>query len=139
MSSKEFVEILMVIDNLEEAEEIELTLRMGKFANAVLHLQDGKKAMEFFKQKTAPLPKIILLDKDLKDISGPELLQQLRSDPRTVEIPVVMFVQREEDKNNINLDKRTSFLLKPFKFDRFMQTVSEIGFYWVIVNKPPGS
>src|SRR5438874_2914360 len=91
------VEILLVEDN---PRDVELTMRAFKKArltNPVHVAQDGVEALDFLfatgrhaGRKEAPLPEVILLDLNLPKKSGLEVLRQIKADPRTRHIPVVV-------------------------------------------------
>jgi two-component system, response regulator len=137
------IDVLLVEDN---PNDVELTLRVLKkhnFANRVQVARDGVEALDFIfaDSDTGALVnrlKVIMLDLKLPKISGLEVLQKLKSDPRTRSIPVVVLTSSHEDRDieecyglGVN-----SYVVKPVEFDRFAHTVAELGFYWLLVNRP---
>ena len=90
--------------------------------------------------KTAAFtPKVILLDLKLPKVNGIEVLQKLKADERTKNIPVGVLTSSKEDRDikdayalGVN-----SYVTKPIKFDEFAKVVAELGMYWIILNKPP--
>ncbi len=133
------VEILLVEDN---PHDVELTLRALKKHNLANHVhiaRDGAEALEFiFAGGTANRLKVILLDLKLPKISGLEVLQKIKDDDRTKTIPVVCLTSSSEDQD-VEACYRlgaNSYVVKPVEFDNFAQTVADLGFYWLLVNKP---
>jgi len=142
MSYKD-VEILLVEDN---PHDVELTLRALKkhnLANKVQVVKDGAEALDFifntgsFAGQTNHL-KVILLDLKLPKVSGLEVLQRLKDDERTRTIPVVVLTSSHEDRDIEECYRLgvNSYVVKPVEFESFAKTVAEMGFYWLLVNKP---
>ncbi|MGD0828650.1 MAG: response regulator [Desulfobaccales bacterium] len=142
MSYKD-VEILLVEDN---PHDVELTLRALKkhnLANKVQVVKDGAEALDFifntgsFAGQTNHL-KVILLDLKLPKVSGLEVLQRLKDEERTRSIPVVVLTSSHEDRDIQECYRLgvNSYVVKPVEFEAFARTVAEMGFYWLLVNKP---
>jgi two-component system, response regulator len=139
------VEILLVEDN---PSDVELTLRALKkhnLANKVLVVKDGTEALEFIFATGAYAhrnvengPKVILLDLKLPKVNGLEVLRKIKSDERTKLIPVVVLTSSKEDQDIVESYKLgvNSYIVKPVDFDKFAQAVSELGFYWLLLNQP---
>jgi two-component system, response regulator len=140
------IEILLVEDN---PTDIELTLRALKkrnLANKVHVVKDGAEALEFIfgtgtyaERDINHIPKVILLDLKLPKVDGLEVLRRVKSDERTKVIPVVVLTSSKEERDMVESYKlgANSYITKPVDFDKFAQTVSEMGFYWLLVNQPP--
>ncbi|MGA8573430.1 MAG: response regulator, partial [Desulfobaccales bacterium] len=82
--------------------------------------------------------KVILLDLKLPKVSGLEVLQRLKDDERTRTIPVVVLTSSHEDRDIEECYRLgvNSSVVKPVEFESFAKTVAEMGFYWLLVNKP---
>lgn len=139
------MEILLVEDN---SEDVELTLRALKknnIANAVHIVNDGQQALDFIfgrgkyeERDVNHHPRVILLDLKLPKVDGMEVLREIRNDERTRKIPVVMLTSSAEERDVVesyNLGVN-SYIVKPLDFDQFINTVSHLGLYWVLLNKP---
>jgi two-component system response regulator len=66
-----------------------------------------------------------------------EVLRQVRSDPRTALMPVVVLTSSAEERDRLATYELgvNSFIVKPVEFDSFSRAVSEIGMYWMLLNR----
>jgi len=138
------VEILLVEDNPNDAELAIRALKKQNLGNNLIHVEDGAEALDFIygtgkysSRNTNNVPKVILLDLKLPKVSGIEVLQKVKADPRTKSIPVVVLTSSAEDpdiKKCYELGAN-SYIVKPVQFDNFAKTIANIGLYWVVVNK----
>lgn len=143
--NEETVDIVLIEDNPADVELTLNALRRNKLANRVEVLSDGEEAIKYLFRVCDPsgkgtgCPHLILLDLKLPKVSGLEVLKTIRSDKRTRMIPVVVLTSSAEEKDRIESYKLgvNSYIVKPVEFDRFAKVVSEIGFYWVLLNRPP--
>lgn len=134
------VEILLVEDNPDDAELTIRALRKYNLANHLLHLQDGEEALKFlFTSDKNTMPKIILLDIKMPKVDGIEVLRKIKTDPYRKIIPVVVLTSSKEERDIIESYKLgvNAYIVKPVEFDKFVKAVSEIGFFWLILNQPP--
>ena len=146
MVSVDPVDILIVEDNQDD---VELTLRALKrhnLANRVMVVRDGAEALDFIFGEGAHAnrsmetnPKLVLLDLKLPKVDGLEVLRRIKSDERTKVIPVVMLTSSKEERDIIESYKLgvNSYMVKPVDFDKFLECMREIGFYWLVCNEPP--
>jgi two-component system response regulator len=140
------VEILLVEDN---PDDVELTLRALKkrhLANKVFVARNGEEALEFIfatgehsERDIQECPKVIFLDLKLPKIDGLEVLRAIRQDERTKMIPVVVLTSSTEERDIVNSYKLgvNSYIPKPVDFDKFLDCVSELGLYWLLLNQSP--
>ena len=134
------IEILLVEDNHEDAELTIRALKKFNLANHLVHLQDGEEALDFlFSTHVGTLPKIILLDIKMPKVDGIEVLRKIKSDPQRKIIPVVVLTSSREERDIIESYKLgvNAYIVKPVEFDKFVKAVSEIGFFWLVLNQPP--
>jgi two-component system response regulator len=145
--SNDMIEILLVEDNPNDAE---LTLRVLKKINGadfinITHLKDGEEAINYFfsedGQYKSPLktPKLIMLDLKLPKVNGIQVLEKLKSNDNTKLIPVVIFTSSLEDKDIVESYKLgvNSYVTKPIGYESFMEAVSNLQMYWVLLNQSP--
>ena len=143
---KQEIEVLLVEDNASDAEMTIRALKKNNLANRLLHLKDGAEALDFLfaegeysGRQIENIPKVILLDLKMPKVNGIEVLQKIKSDPRTKKIPVVVLTSSNEDPDiqecyglGVN-----GYVVKPVEFDEFHKAISDLGLYWMIVNQPP--
>lgn len=140
------VEILLVEDN---PEDIELTLRAlkkNKMANNIVVAEDGEEALDFIfargkyrDRSVICSPKVILLDLKLPKVSGIEILREIKKDPRTSMIPVVILTSstQEEDIEESYKLGANSYIVKPVNFENFIQSLRQMNDYWLVLNRLP--
>jgi len=140
------VEILLVEDNPNDAELALRALKKHNLANNVAVVTDGEEAIDFVfarskyeHRKTESGPRIILLDLKLPKVDGLEVLRAIKGDPRTKIIPVIVLTSSREEKDIVESYKLgvNSYILKPVDFDKFVDAVKEIGYYWLLLNQSP--
>lgn len=141
------VNVLLVEDNKSDAELTIRELKKHNLSNHLVHVKDGEEALHFIFGKgkyegirDAPFtPKVVLLDIQLPKVNGIEVLQQLKQDPRTKNIPVVILTSSREDPD---IQKcydlgANSYIVKPVNFEGFSQAIKNLGFYWLLLNESP--
>lgn len=147
MMSGETVEVILVEDNPADVEMTLDALNEHRLANKVHVLRDGAEALDYIMKNVdckagAPdklCPRVILLDLKLPKIDGLEVLKRIRADERTRSVPVVVLTSSNEEKDRIESYKLgvNSYIVKPVNFEDFARSVAEIGWYWVLLNRPP--
>jgi len=137
------IEILLVEDNQEDAELTLRALRKHNLANRVKVIPDGEEAMdyifaegEYADREMSYKPRVIFLDLKLPKVSGNEILKRIKSDERTKQIPVVVLTSSREEKDleECYENGANSFIVKPVDFDKFFNSVVELGLYWMVLN-----
>ena len=141
------VEVLLVEDNVSDAELTIRELKKHNMANNLFHVKNGEEALDFIfatgnyagiREVQHP-PKVILLDIQMPKVNGIEVLQKIKADPRTKTVPVVILTSSKE---NPDIQKcydlgANSYIVKPVNFERFAQAIKNLGFYWLLINQPP--
>lgn len=138
--------ILLVEDNPQDEMLILRALKKINLANELDVVRDGQQALdflfgdsEFATRAGAELPTVVLLDIGLPRLSGLEVLERLRGDPRTRLLPVVILTSSDEEMDRLKSYKSgaNSFVRKPLDFAEFAETVARLGVYWLATNEPP--
>ena len=142
MNTKE-VEILLVEDNIADAEMTIRALKKVNLANKLVHLQDGEEALNFLfgengisSGKNMHSPKIILLDIKMPKVDGIEVLRKLKSQESTKFIPVIIMTSSKEEQDVVTSYSLgvNSYVVKPVEFESFAKAVSQLGMYWLLTN-----
>ena len=136
-------DILLVEDN---PNDIKLTLHAFETANLgnTIHVaRDGVEALEFLfgaapstDQKVPEGLKLILLDLKLPRLDGHEVLKRIKGNPRTCGIPVVVLTSSSEESDVMRTYEVgvNSYIVKPVDFEKFTDSVRDIGKYWLVMN-----
>lgn len=144
MKQLDEVEVLLVEDNPHDAELTLRALKKHHLANQVHWVRDGAEALDFiFAQGVYGgwdinhKPRLMLLDLKLPKLDGLEVLRQVKLDPRTRVIPVVILTASREDRDLQECYQLgvNSYIVKPVEFEAFLKAVAEIGLYWLLLNK----
>jgi len=144
MNSNE-LDILLVEDNQDDMDLALHALKREKLANHIFVARDGEEALDFlfcrgtFADRSFDHPpKLVLLDLKLPKVDGLEVLKQVKNDPRTKTIPVVIMTSSKEERDLVNSYHlgANSYIQKPVDFDQFRETVKSVGLYWLVINQP---
>ena len=146
MTDEHAVEVLLVEDNGTDAELILRELRGKGLRNNFVIAKDGAEALDFLfargkwsDRDPSVGPKIVLLDLRLPRVDGIEVLRQIKADDRTRKIPVVVLTSSRQDPDIQQCFElgANSYIVKPVDFEKFAEAVTEIGYYWLLLNEPP--
>lgn len=147
MENDTVIDILLVEDNPQDAELAIRALRRRNIANPLHVVEDGAEALDFIfcrgahggRDFSRP-PKVVLLDLKLPKMDGLEVLKAIKLDERTRAIPVVVVSSSREnpDIQAAYALGANSYVVKPVGFDAFLEVMSNLGLYWLLVNQPPG-
>jgi two-component system response regulator len=146
MKADNDIEILLVEDNANDAELAIHALRSRALANKLIHVKDGAEALDFIFGTGAYAghdiedhPKVILLDLKLPKVGGLEVLRAIKSNERTKTIPVVVLTSSAQQRDMLDCYQlgANSYIVKPVDFASFTKAVSELGCFWVLLNRTP--
>jgi two-component system, response regulator len=140
------VEILLAEDTLSDAEMTIRAIRKSKIENRIIHVKDGKEAMDFLSGVGAYAgrninhkPKVVLLDLKMPRLNGMEVLELIRKNEFLRDISVVVLTSSKEDPDiercyalGVN-----SYIVKPVDYEEFMKVVSDLVLYWMLHNQSP--
>lgn len=138
--------MLLVEDNLLDAELTIRALKKRNLSNKLVHVMDGQEALDYLfgtgkheGRDVSLRPRVMLLDLKLPKVDGIEVLRRVRNDPSTKTLPVVVLTSSCEQRDVVesyNLGAN-SYIVKPVEFEKFAQAVSDLGLYWLLLNQPP--
>lgn len=142
------IEILLVEDNPDDVELALHALEENNVANSIHVARDGAEALDFMfargayaERDVVDTPKVILLDLKLPRVDGLEVLRQLKRDPRTQMVPVVVMTSSREERDLVESYRLgvNSYVVKPLDFEQFTESTRQLGLYWLLLNEPPPS
>jgi two-component system response regulator len=138
--------ILLVEDNPDDEALTLRALKKNNIMNEVVVARDGAEALDYLFSRGAQAnrnpqkqPAITLLDLKLPKVDGLEVLRQIRANPSTQLLPVVILTSSREEQDLINGYRlgANSYIRKPVDFSQFMEAVRSLGLYWLVLNETP--
>ena len=137
-------EILVVEDNPDDVDLTLRAFRKSNIANEVVVVRDGVEALDYLfasgqyaGRDPNDLPQVMLLDLNLPRINGLEVLERVRAHPKTKLLPVVILTSSIEERDLLNGYSlgANSYVQKPVDFERFTESVKQLGLYWLLLNQ----
>jgi two-component system response regulator len=138
--------ILLIEDNPDDEALTLRALKKNNILNKVEVCRDGVEALDFLfcrgtyaGRSAEDTPQLILLDLKLPKLDGLEVLKEIRANQATHLLPVVILTTSNEDKDVVGSYElgANSYIRKPVDFDQFMESVRQLGLYWLVLNEPP--
>lgn len=138
--------ILLVEDNADDEALTLRALRHSNLTNEIDVVRDGAEALDYlFCQGTHAerdylrVPSVIFLDVKLPKMDGAEVVKKIRENKKTRHIPIVMLTTSTQESDMIRCydNGANSYIKKPVDFNKFMQTVTLMGAYWLTLNSAP--
>ena len=135
--------ILLVEDNPAHAELVIRSFKDHTLNSEIHHVMNGEMALDYLFRRSEyadpvkyPQPHVILLDIRMPKVSGLEVLKELKASEELRHIPVIILTtsDAEQDVSTAYHNYVNSYLVKPVEFDKFMQLMEELGFYWLNWN-----
>jgi two-component system response regulator len=141
------VEILLVEDNPNDEMLALHAFKRQKISNSVQVVRDGAEALDYvfctgaYADRRIENPQVILLDLKLPKVDGIEVLRQIRGNPRTRAIPVVVLTSSSEERDIVETYKLgvNSYIVKPVDFEQFNEVAKHLSYYWLLLNRQPNS
>jgi CheY-like chemotaxis protein len=140
------IEILLVEDNPYDEELTLRALKARNLAGRIHVVRDGAEALDFIfcsgayaGRRAKDMPKLVLLDLKLPKVDGLQVLERIKSDPQTHNIPVVVLSSSNQDRDILRSYRLgvNSYIVKPVDFRQFTQAVEQLGLYWLLLNRTP--
>jgi two-component system response regulator len=139
-------EILLVEDNPDDVELTRIAFEQANVANLLRVVPDGAAALDYLfargkhaDRDATALPSLVLLDLNQPRLDGREVLQAIRANEATRNLPVVVLTTSAEP---FDIDASyglgaNSYIRKPVDFDQFVWAVKQVGLYWLMLNETP--
>ena len=143
MALTQAVTILMIEDDGGHARLIEKNIRRAGVSNEVIHLRDGTRAVEFLfgadgHARAEHGPFLILLDLNLPDMSGVDILRRVKADERFRRAPVIVLTTTD-DKAEIErcYDLGCNvYITKPLIYQDFAEAIRQLGLFLSVIQIP---
>lgn len=137
--------ILLVDDSARDREMVLDALETYHLANEVVALRDGAEALDYlyrrgeFAGRAEGRPVVVLLDLKMPRVDGLEVLRQIKGDPGLKMIPVVVMTSSREEQDIVRSYQLgvNAYVVKPVKFQEFVEAVRQLGGFWGLLNVPP--
>jgi len=138
--------ILLVEDNPDDEALTLRAFQKNKIRNEVAVVRDGAEALDYLfcrgayaSRDPGALPAITLLDLKLPKVDGLEVLKQIRANPSTRLLPVVVLTSSREEQDLISSYTlgANSYIRKPVDFNQFIDAVRNLELYWLVLNEGP--
>lgn len=140
MLENHIVTILLAEDNPGHARLIEKNLRRANINNEIVKFTDGKQVLDYLFDEAdhLRLPLLVLLDLNLPVFSGYQVLKQMKSNPKTRNIPVVILTTTEEPHEVAHCYELgcNVYITKPVEYDEFCEAIRKLGLFLSIVKIP---
>jgi len=141
-----YSKVILLAD--DDKRDIELTiaaLSENDLVNNVVVVNDGTEVLDYlycrgkFENRPKGNPIVIMLDIKMPKMTGLEVLEIIKKDDTLKSIPVLILTSSREDKDLIKSYQlgANSFVVKPVKYDEFIEAVSRLGMFWALVNEAP--
>jgi two-component system response regulator len=137
--------ILLAEDSQRDAELALDALAENHLANEVVHVRDGAEALDYlhrrgqFAGRSNGQPAVVLLDLKMPRVDGLEVLREMKGDPHLKLIPVVVMTSSREEGDLLRSYELgvNAYVVKPMKFQEFVEAVRQVGSFWAVINEPP--
>ena len=143
MALTQAVTILMIEDDDGHARLIEKNIRRAGVSNEIVHLRDGTSAIDFLfgaagEARAEHAPFMILLDLNLPDMSGIDILRRVKADERFRRAPVIVLTTTD-DKAEIDrcYDLGCNvYITKPLIYQSFADAIRQLGMFLSVIQLP---
>jgi CheY-like chemotaxis protein len=137
--------ILLVEDSARDAELILGALDSHQLAGEVVHVRDGAEALDYlyrrgvFADRPDTQPILMLLDLKLPKVDGLEVLRQIKGDAGLKKIPIVMLTSSRQEQDLVRSYELgvNAYVVKPMKFQDFVEAVKQVSGFWAVINELP--
>lgn len=137
--------VLLAEDDPRDVEFTLEALRDHDLAADLVVVRDGKEALDYiyrrggFQGRPEGFPVVVLLDLKMPKVGGVEVARQLKSDPTTHTIPIVVLTSSAEARDLEECYRLgvNGYVVKPVQFGDFVGAVRQVVAFWVLLNEPP--
>jgi len=135
--------VLLADDNSTDAELTTRALELAGVSRNIIWVQDGQAALDYvfrtgpYEHRAPGNPRLMLLDMHMPKIDGIDVLARIKANPQTRMIPVVIMSSSDQESDMVRsyAQHANSYIVKPVDFKQFTEQVSQLGRYWMSVNR----
>jgi len=141
--------ILLVDDNENDIWLTQRALNKNNIANNLVVASDGEEALDYLfcrgkytnRDINCNPPVLTLLDLNMPKMNGLEVLKQIRGNPTTKNLPVVILTSSKEDSDLVKSYELgcNAYVSKPVDFNQFAEVVKQLGLFWLMLNEHPAA
>jgi len=144
MTQSQHVTIVMIEDDEGHAKLIEKNLRRAGIMNEIIHIDNGRKASEYllgtgeYAKDRPATPMLILLDLNLPELDGFQILEAIKKDDKTKLIPVIILTTTDNPREvercyalGCNV-----YVTKPVEYEAFADSIRKLGLLLAVVKVP---
>jgi CheY-like chemotaxis protein len=136
--------ILMAEDDDGHAYLVRQNLEEAGVSNQIVHVRNGREALDFIycrgtnSSRVPDGPLLLLLDINMPLVDGVEVLRQLKADPQTAQLPIIMLTTTDDPREVQRCYDLgcSSYITKPVEYDRFVEAIRRLGLFLTIVQVP---
>lgn len=134
----------MVEDDEGHARLIEKNLRRAGISNNMMHISNGAQAINYFFGQEGGNTKqeqtLVLLDLNLPEIDGYEIIKRLKGDERTQAIPIIVLTTTDNPREIDRCYKLgcNVYITKPIEYDNLSDAIRKLGLMLAVVKVPQG-
>jgi CheY-like chemotaxis protein len=135
------LQILLAEDDDGHARLIERNLKRAGFVNQVVRARDGQEALDLARGgHPSDSQFLLLLDINMPRIDGVEVLRQMKADPRTAKVPVIMLTTTDDPREVERCYQYgcSVYITKPVRYEDFVEALSRLGMFLEIIKLPAG-
>ncbi len=135
------VTIVMVEDDEGHARLIEKNLKRAGVYNEVKHFASGNAAVHYLLGPGRPAqnPLLVLLDLNLPDMSGTDILGRLKEDEQLRMAPVIVLTTTDDEREIRRCYELgcNVYITKPVNYETFAQAIRQLGLFLAVIQVPP--
>lgn len=143
--SKERMKILFAEDDEGHATLVQRNLHRAGFANEIIHVKDGQEALDYLRKEqghageSGQFPMLMLLDINMPRVNGVDVLREIKRDPTTAALPVIMLTTTDDPQEVQRCYQLgcSVYLTKPMQYGEFVDAIKRLGQFLEIMVAPP--
>ena len=143
MNQHQPVNIIMIEDDEGHARLIEKNIRRAGISNDIHHFTNGTSGLEYlYNHPSGPAhngPALILLDLNLPDMSGTEILTRIKAESSPLKRTPIVVLTTTDDKIEIQrcYDLGCNvYITKPVNYDSFADAIRQLGLFLSVIQVP---